>query len=511
MTRMDKVANVSVEQVIKIAVLAVGGQGGGVLTNWIADLASRGGYDVQMTSVAGVAQRTGATIYYVEIAPKSDRTPVFALSPSPGDIDVLIASELMEAGRAVLRGFVTPDKTTLVASSHRILAVSEKQVPGDGIADGRVVADSLSTAARKTVCFDMEQIAQKNGTMISASLFGGLARSGALPFSTNQFEDVIRASGRGVEASLGAFRDVLAFDEDAKPQEAETTTNVTGPNQLMQDWQALRERALAFPGAAGQMALRGLQKSVDYQDLAYGKSYLDHVQIYADLDNADRGYELTEVAAKYMANAMCYDDILRVADLKTRPSRGARLRREQEIAPDALTKVTEYFHPRAQEIVSCMPVKLGRWCEASPHVMRILARLFDKGRRIRTDRIGGFTMLWLIAGLRPKRRKLLRHAQESQHLNGLITQTREMAPLDYDLACEMLRCQRLIKGYSDTHARGHSKFARVIGAVDMLRGRDDAAAWLRRLREAALSEESTEALEGALKTVASFAQTSENA
>ena len=76
---------------IKIAILAVGGQGGGVLTNWIADLATKGGYDVQTTSVAGVAQRTGATVYYIEMAPKSQRHPIFAQSPTPGDVDIMIA------------------------------------------------------------------------------------------------------------------------------------------------------------------------------------------------------------------------------------------------------------------------------------------------------------------------------------------------------------------------------------------------------------------------------------
>ena len=113
----------TLSDVIKIAILAVGGQGGGVLTNWTADLAAKGGYDVQTTSVAGVAQRTGATVYYIEMAPKSDRRPVFAQSPAPGDVDIMIAAELAEAGRAVLRGFVTPDRTTLIASTHRILAV----------------------------------------------------------------------------------------------------------------------------------------------------------------------------------------------------------------------------------------------------------------------------------------------------------------------------------------------------------------------------------------------------
>ena len=70
----------------------------------------------------GVAQRTGATIYYIEMAPPSDGShAVFALMPTPGDVDVVLAAELMEAGRSVLRGLVTPDRTTLIASTHRAL------------------------------------------------------------------------------------------------------------------------------------------------------------------------------------------------------------------------------------------------------------------------------------------------------------------------------------------------------------------------------------------------------
>ena len=113
---------------ISLAILAMGGQGGGVLADWIVALAEAQGWAAQSTSVPGVAQRTGATIYYIEMAPPKDGAqPVFALMPTPGDVDVVMASELMEAGRSVLRGLVTPDKTTLIASTHRALAVVEKQ------------------------------------------------------------------------------------------------------------------------------------------------------------------------------------------------------------------------------------------------------------------------------------------------------------------------------------------------------------------------------------------------
>src|SRR5579872_2816373 len=130
---------------ITIAIMALGGQGGGVLADWIIDMATRENYVAQGTSVPGVAQRTGATIYYIELFPKSDRPPVLALSPMPGDVDVIIAAELMEAGRAILRGFVDRDRTTLIASTHRIYAISEKSAMGDGLANRDYVLHAART------------------------------------------------------------------------------------------------------------------------------------------------------------------------------------------------------------------------------------------------------------------------------------------------------------------------------------------------------------------------------
>jgi indolepyruvate ferredoxin oxidoreductase beta subunit len=72
------------------------------------------------------------------------------------------------------------------------------------------------------------------------------------------------------------------------------------------------------------------------------------------------------------------------------------------------------------------------------------------------------------------------------------------------MAVEVIRCRRLIKGYSDTHARGLSKFDRVLEGAALVAHRDDGPEWVARLREAALQDEKGEALEGALKTVRSF-------
>ncbi|UWQ49292.1 indolepyruvate oxidoreductase subunit beta family protein [Leisingera caerulea] len=501
-------ADPRLQGVIKVAILAVGGQGGGVLTNWIESLARSQGYSAQATSVAGVAQRTGATIYYIEMAPGSVPHPVFSLAPAPGDVDVMIAAEMMEAGRAIMRGFVTPDRTTLIASTHRALAVSEKMVPGDGIADADEVRAAAETAAQKLVMADMDSAAVRVGSVISASLFGALAGSGALPFPRAAFEDAIRASGKGVEASLRAFAAGFDLAEQGEQPEAAPAANApaetAGPSKALDAWNGLMARVSRFPAGVQETALPGLRKVVDFQDTDYGAEYLDRLQGVLDRDSADQGYALGREAAKYIANAMAYDDVIRVADLKTRSSRFDRIEGQMGSQGKLMT-LTDYLHPRAEEIAGLLPARLGTKVENSPKWMARLDRLFNKGRRIRTDSLRGFVMLYILGGLRGWRRLSLRHAQEQAHLDKWLAAALDHLPRSYGMAVEIIRCRRLIKGYSDTHARGLSKFDKVMTGARLVAARDDGPQWVARLREAALQDEKGEALDGALRTIRSFA------
>ena len=495
--------------IIKLAILAVGGQGGGVLTNWIEDLARANGYVAQATSVAGVSQRTGATVYYIEMAPAGAGTPVFSLMPAAGDVDIMIAAEMMEAGRSIIRGFVTPDRTTLIASTHRALAVSEKMVPGDGIASSDEVIAAAEIASRRFIAADFDAIAVKNGSVISASLFGALAGSGALPFPREAFEAAIKAGGKGVEGSLRAFAAAFEtaqapYGEKATAEEKKPEPRLTGPARLMAEWEALSTRVAALPPPVADIALPGLRKVVDFQDLAYGAEYLDRLDAALRHDDAARGHMLSREAAKYLANAMAYDDVIRVADLKTRGSRFARIHKEMGASDDKLLQLTEFMHPRAEEIAGMLPAGLGARITASPAWMARLDRWFNKGRRLRTDSITSFVMLYVLGGLKGWRRRTLRHAHEQAHLERWLKTALDYRTTNYDLAVEVIRCRRLVKGYSDTHARGLTKFDRVLTAVASVAAKDDAADWARRLREAALKDEEGKALDGVIATIGSF-------
>jgi indolepyruvate ferredoxin oxidoreductase beta subunit len=497
---------------IALAVLAMGGQGGGVLTDWIVALAESSGWCAQSTSVPGVAQRTGATVYYIEMLPAKDgRAPVLSLMPSPGDVDIVLAAELMEAGRSMLRGLVTPEKTVLIASTHRAFAVAEKAAPGDGIGDPHVVTEAAGVAARRTVSFDMEALALKHGSVISATMFGALAGADVLPFPREAFEAVIAAGGKGIAPSLAAF---AAGFERARGKPAAAPLTRTPPKRFdpvpesagHPDLDALLGRiAREFPPAVQPMLFTGVKRLVDFQDPAYAGEYLDRIAKFLVLDEkaggAARGYALTDKAAKHLAVAMAYDDVIGVADLKTRSKRFARVRDEVEAAPDQLVYTTEYMRPRAEELVGLLPAAFGGWIARRPKLLSAIDRVVNRGRRVQTGRVHWFLALYALASLRRFRRGTLRHHRERAHLEAWLALVARHVDANYDLAVQILAARRLVKGYSDTHARGLSKYDRVIGALSKLAARDDGADWLRRLIQAALLDEDGIALDGALRTV----------
>jgi indolepyruvate ferredoxin oxidoreductase, beta subunit len=486
---------------LTLAIAALGGQGGGVLAEWIVAAAERHGWLVQSTSVPGVAQRTGTTVYYLETcpAPAAGTEPVFALMPVPGDVDVVIAAELMEAGRAVVRGLVTPQRTTLIASTHRIYGITEKSALGDGIADAQAVLAALRSEARRLVSFDMEAAAAKANSVISSVLFGALAASGALPFSREVYEETIRAGGVAVAANLAGF--AAGFDvgqrsvpDSALPGPAPQPTSSAG--RLLDA--RVRE---GFPAHLYGLIVEGVRRSMDYQDAAYATLYLDRLAEVlrwdTDAGGLDRGFALTAAVARYLALSMSYEDTIRVADLKTRRQRFERFRKDVQAAPDQIVYVAEFMHPRFQELCETLPARLGRRLAASGRAARVLAPLFARGRQLNTAKLAGFIPLYFVAALRRWRRGTLRYELEQARIVSWLARVREAAG-SYDLAVEIAECQRLVKGYGDTHERGLRSYEAIMQFTDRYRDRGDLARTVRELRAAALADDEGAKLEAAL-------------
>ena len=191
-----------------ILIAALGGEGGGVLTDWIVAAAAAQNFPVQSTSIPGVAQRTGATTYHIELLPQAvpdGRRPVLALAPGIGDVDLVVASELMEAGRAVAGGYVTSDRTTTIASTSRSYLVVEKMAMAEGRYDQQRLIEAVQKNSRNSLLLDLEAIARESGAMINAVMLGVVAGTGALPIPAERVrggDPRRRQSGRGEPAWL---------------------------------------------------------------------------------------------------------------------------------------------------------------------------------------------------------------------------------------------------------------------------------------------------------------------
>jgi indolepyruvate ferredoxin oxidoreductase beta subunit len=490
-------------QPIKIAILAMGGEGGGVLADWIVDMGEACGYVAQTTSVPGVAQRTGATIYYVELYPAAQADadgghPVLALMPLPGDVDVVLASELMEAGRAVQRGLVTNDRTTLIASTHRVFSIAEKSALGDGRVDSAQLLAHTAKAAKRFIRFDMEKAAEASGSVISAVLFGALAGSGVLPFSRAQFEATIERGGVGVKPSLKAFG--AAFeraqgDDDGEPAK-EASVAAPPPQPRHPAVRALVERVQRdFPVPAQDFLLEGVRRLIDYQDLPYAALYLERMAAIAKLP--DDAHRLLRETARHLALWMSYEDTARVAALKTRATRFERVRGEARVQPGQVLAINEYMHPRLQEICETLPGGLGRWLTNSGLPRRLVERFTQHGRVIQTSSLRGYLMLRTVAAMKRWRLSTMRYAEENRRIEEWLLRIAATAQRNPALAVELAQCQRLVKGYSDTHERGMRNYDTVMRAVERA-GTALAPATLRELRDAALADEHGHKLQAAL-------------
>jgi indolepyruvate ferredoxin oxidoreductase, beta subunit len=494
---------------ITMTIAALGGQGGGVVTDWLVGAARSAGYFVQATSVPGVAQRTGATIYYLEFfprnAPGSDgREPIMALMPNPGDVDIVVASEWMEAGRAINRGLVTKDRTTLIASTHRDYTISEKMALGEGRASSRELFEVAKENAGKLITFDMAAVAEAAGGRISAVIFGSICGAAVLPWEISHFHHAIRESGVGVEASLAAFE--AGREAVIQAQRQPTTTwpgDRTSPDtavyRLENASPKLRTRIVGrFPAALRELLGMGAARLMDYQDEAYAALFLDRIERVLAFEPTEAGSApLTAATARSLALWMSFEDVMRVAQVKTRRGRALRIRQEVRAGAGELVQVREFVKPRVEEICGTLPAGLGRWLLKSAGANRLLNKLTG-GRRISTSTVSGFVMLRGLGFLRRTRRGSLRYAIENQRIEDWLAQIAGIAPRDYALAVELAECQTLVKGYGDTHERGWQCFTQITTLISGLAGTANSAARLRTLREAAQADDSGQRLQTAI-------------
>jgi indolepyruvate ferredoxin oxidoreductase beta subunit len=499
-----------------ILICALGGEGGGVLTEWLVETAHRAGYAVQSTSIPGVAQRTGATTYYVEVFPAplsqlGGRHPVFSLNPVPGALDAIVSSELLETARQIGNAMSSPERTLVISSSGRTFTTAERMQLADGRADSAELMKVVQQFSRRNHVFDMAAVANEAGTVVSAVMLGAIAGSGLFPFARGDYEAVVRAGGKGAEASLRGF--AKAYDMvsgcHAGPR-IESGAGPTPASTLARD-DGLRVKPAmtasplkGFPDAVQDMLALGHARMLEYHGPAYANLYLERLGQVLEAEHASdpaggHHFATTREMARWLALWMAFDDIVRVADLKSRAARWERVKGEVKAGEDDLLKVYDHFKPGIPEFAALLPVpvaaRLVRWDRA-----RVLRgkQPWAMPLKVGTHSITGMLALRVLAGLKWLRVRGSRYAVEQsmieKWLAGVVQGTRRHWQLGHEIAL----CGRLIKGYGATNERGKENLLHVLDHLAHGPSPEASAKAVAAARDAALADDAGKNLDAAL-------------
>ena len=501
-------------QPISLLICALGGEGGGVLSEWLVDIARLAGYAAQATSIPGVAQRTGATTYYLEVFPHplselNGQRPVFGLNPLPGRLDALISSELLETARQIGNGLVSAQHTLVITSSARTLTTQEKMEMGDGRREEASLLQLVRENSRAHHVLDMAALTREAGTIVSATMLGCIAASGLLPFKRDVYESVVSEGGSHASASLRGFSQ--GFDAvNEQRRQLRSLEDVLFNSELPSHTHSALPADLAskFPKNLHDLLTLGYARVLEYQNEAYAKLYAERLlrvlQAERQMDPAGaHGFETTHEMIRWLALWMAFDDIVRVADLKSRATRWTRVQEEVKSKPDDLLQVYDHFKPGAPEFAALLPVGLAN------KVLNWDKRRVSQGKepwamplKIGTHAISGMLSLRFLSSLKWLRVRGSRFQQEQQMMNHWIDSVVSGTQANWSLGHELALCGRMIKGYGATNERAKGNLLHIVDHLakravftsDTARAQAISAA-----RTAALTDEAGAALDQALR------------
>lgn len=462
---------------IKILIPAVGGQGGGVLTEWLVQLFLIEGFEVQGVGLPGLSQRGGSTMYYLEAYSKVKPDPkpiIFSQYPLPGDIDIILAQEFLELGRVLELGYGS-DKTTIVSSTHRIYSTLEKMPLSNGIYSDENLHKLANAFSSRFVGLDALALAKEYGMdelAINAILLGALGTSASLPIAEASFLKAISQVGIAVENNIKAFRIGWDYIKSNKYKISLVKSDL--------EWDELKSEKLAkvdpgkreglfslllrveneYPERLREILAEALYRLTDYQDIWYAENYLDTLKnIYQiDKNSGSNSFLLSEAFAKNLALWMSYEDGIRVAELKINPERFKRIQKEMQLRDDQVFHVIDYLNPDAEEIYGLLPNVL-----VSPIVKLTDNRLFKKiwpnSNRITfaqsptTSSFFGSLRLWFLTKLKKFRPYSYRFRKEHSYIKKYAAYVERYSKTNYALGCLVAKSGSMVKGYGKVRRR----------------------------------------------------------
>ncbi|MDH5748670.1 MAG: hypothetical protein OEY85_05100, partial [Rhodospirillales bacterium] len=342
---------------------------------------------------------------------------------------------------------------------------------------------------------DLKTVSEHAGSIINAVLLGALAATGKLVAGQEVFEAVVREGGKAVESNLAGFSAGMNLVGNAKQESLPLKRNVKELNTDKYD------SLSAFPDKLHKILSLGISRTIEYQSPKYSDLFLARVRriLAADKTASDKkSYELSNEVARYLALRMTYEDVLRVAALKTRAERLMDIRNKSG-GPRDVVEVLDYFKPGIEEIRAVLPPIIS--AVLKPFEAQTFHRPFKGGITIKSTSITGYYTLRFLAKLKWWRPSSSRFKAEQRNIDDWLAEIINLAKQDYELALEYTKCANLLKGYGDTYRQGLTNFGTITSALGKLQQRSNAAENLKTLREAALKDPDGSSLNQAIESI----------
>jgi indolepyruvate ferredoxin oxidoreductase beta subunit len=312
------------------------------------------------------------------------------------------------------------------------------------------VAPILESLARvaKTLLQINPAVNGGQNSQTNALLFGAIIASGTLPFTKDEARRAIESQGLAVVANLAGLETglgVVRQQNGGYPQAIDTIYDAAPAG--------FEEALASLPDPLRPVAGHALARLVDYQDANYARQYLARLTPILEADEGPASdYRLTREVARRLAAWMCHEDIIRVAQLKTRPGRLERIRQEVGARPGEPVEIVDFLSPGREEASGLLPAPL----------FRLLLNGNDKtGKESNglhlswpTSSPWGYAVLKFLASLRALRPHTLAYTQEQLAIETWLVAVCETALVDYDLACQVAELAAWARGYGNVRARG---------------------------------------------------------
>jgi indolepyruvate ferredoxin oxidoreductase, beta subunit len=255
-----------------------------------------------------------------------------------------------------------------------------------------------------------------------------------------------------------------------------------------------------LPAEVQVLAAYGALRCLEYQDREYASLYLDRLLAVLESERsfaaASPGFSLSNEVARQLALQMCYEDTIRVAEIKTSGKRMREVRTHLNVSAEQPAHVVEYFHPRFEELCDTLPRAIGKRMLSSQRARRWMRPWLGKGRNITTTNLMGYLQLATLARLKRWRRGTYRFSTQTELIETWLARIHSAGDVGY--AVEIAQAVGMVKGYGDTYERGLHRYQAIVSAAENL-SQQQRTGFVRKLRQAALADEDGKVFASALK------------